>query len=184
MNHLTASEVLQVVDGSIVNGEKTRVFVHLEACPRCRREVEFSRTLERAARSAPLAKPSREFTSRVMGSVTPQSKRSVASWFINNLANILAMALVLTVVWYAVTSKTQGGPDKGPTVVSNAIALYSEYYARLREYLPADRMNVVQKPVGEQSAETNKIILFTAISVLILVALDHIVARKAIRLRN
>ena len=184
MNHLTASEVFQVIDGSMQNGEKTRILVHLEACSRCRREVEFNRTLERAARSAPLSKPTREFTSHVMARVVPTSRRSISTWFINNLANVLAMALVLTVVWYAVTVKTQGGSAKGPTVVSNALAVYSQYYSSLREYFPADRIKAIQKPVGEQSAETYKVALFTVISILILVVADRLVVRKMIRLRG
>lgn len=184
MNHLTANEVLQVVDGSMLNGEKNRILVHLESCSRCRREVEVSRNLERAARSAPLLKPSREFTGRVMGRIAPQSKRSIATWFINNLANILAMALVLTVVWYAVTLKKPSDANTGPTVVSKALAVYSEYYARVREFFPADRVKAIQKPVTDQSAETNKIILFTVISILILVAVDRLVVRRVIRLRS
>lgn len=181
MNHLTANEVLQVIDGSMTNGEKTRILVHLESCPRCRKEVEFSRNLERAARSAPLSKPSRDFTARVMGRVVPQSKQSIATWFINNLASILAMALVLTVVWYAVTAKGQAGPDRTPSVISNALTIYSEYYAKMRSYFPADRIKAIQKPAGEQSAETNKVVLFTAISILILVAADRLVVRRVIR---
>ena len=184
MNHLTENEVLQVVDGSMLNGEKTRILVHLESCPRCRKEVEFSRNLERAARSAPLSKPSREFTARVMGRIAPQLKPSIGTWFINNLANILAMTLVLTVVWYAVTLKKADGPATGPTVVSNALAVYSEYYAKVRELFPADRIRAVQSPMTDQSAETNKIILFTVISILILVAVDRLVLRRVIRLRR
>lgn len=184
MNHLSSKEVLQLIDGSMLNGEKTRILVHLESCPRCRQEVEFSRNLERAARSAPLSKPSRDFTARVMGRVVPQSKQSIATWFINNLANILAMALVLTVVWYAVSVKSQASPSTGPTVVSNALAVYSEYYAKVRALFPADRIKAIQTPVGEQSAETNKIVLFTAISIVILVAVDRLVVRKVIRLRS
>ena len=184
MNHLTANEVLQVIDGSMLNGEKTRILVHLESCPRCRREVEFSRNLERVARIAPLSKPSRDFTARVMKRVDPQSKRSIATWFVNNLANILAMALVLTVVWYAVAVKQPAGPATGPSVVSNALAVYTEYYAKVREFFPADRMKAIQKPVTDQSAETNKIVLFTVVSILILAAVDRLVVRRVIRLRN
>jgi hypothetical protein len=184
MNHLTGDEVLQVIDGSMLNGEKTRILAHLETCPRCRREVEFSRNLERAARSAPLSKPSRDFTARVMGRVAPQPRRSVATWFINNLANILAMALVLTVVWYAVTMKKDTSPYAGPTVISNALSVYSEYYAKARNLFPADRIMAIQKPVADQSAETNKVVLFTVISILILAGVDRLVVRRVTRFRG
>ena len=184
MNHLTANEVLQVIDGSVLNGEKTRILVHLESCLRCRTEVEFSRNLERAARSAPLSRPSREFTSRVMGRIVPQPKRSIGTWFINNLANILAMALVLTVVWYAVTLKKPSGERSGPTAISNALAVYSEYYTKVREFFPAERMKAMQKPVVEQSADTNKVVLFTVISILILAGVDRLVVKRVNRLRH
>ena len=182
MNHLTANEVLQVVDGTVMNGERTRILVHLETCPRCRREVEFSKKMERAVRSAPLSKPSREFTSRVMGKIAPQTKKSIGALLIDNLANVLAMALVLTIVWYAVSVKSESGPAKGPTVVSNALSVYSEYYSKVREFLAADRVKAIQRPVSDQSSETNKIVMFTLISIVILVAVDKIVLRRVIRL--
>lgn len=184
MKHLTAQEILQIVDGTMANGEKTKSLLHLESCPHCRREVEFTRSMERVARSVPLTRPSAELTSRVMKQVVPQSKSSLGNWFINNMANVLAMALVLSVIWFAVSVKSPEGTRKGPSIVTNALSVYGEYYAKAREFLSSHQQKTVQKPLGEQSAETNKIILFTIVSVLILVIVDRFIGRKLLRLRN
>ena len=184
MKHLTAQEVLQIVDGTMSNGEKTKSLLHLESCIQCRQEVEFTRKMERAARSAPLTRPSSEFTVRVMKELMPQSKRSVGTWFINNLANILAMTLVLTVVWFAVSVKSPEGTRKGPSIVSEAFSVYGEYYGKAREFLASPRVKAVQQPLADQSAETGRIVLFTVVSILILVIFDRFIGRKILRLRS
>ncbi|MCX6134022.1 MAG: zf-HC2 domain-containing protein [Ignavibacteriales bacterium] len=44
MNHLTTSEIFQIVDETLANGARTRIVAHLEVCPRCRQEVAVRQT--------------------------------------------------------------------------------------------------------------------------------------------
>ena len=99
MNHLSTTEILQIVDGTIANGARTKLMLHLDSCPKCRAEVEFHRNLVRAAKSAPLERTSRGFTAGVLEIISPSARKSLSSMFVDNLGRILAMGLVLTVVW-------------------------------------------------------------------------------------
>ncbi|MCX6142743.1 MAG: zf-HC2 domain-containing protein [Ignavibacteriales bacterium] len=183
MNHLTTKEIFQIVDGTIANGERTKLMVHLEACHRCRQEVQFHRSLGQAAKDAPLAKPLNGFTARIVTRIVPEAKKSLMSKIVDNLGNILAMGLVLSVVWFAVMSAP---PSRGPTEpsgISKALAVYVEYYAKARDVASKQFVRVVGEPDKDQTSKSADITTLTLISLLILVAIDRFVVRRVIRIR-
>ncbi|HTY37776.1 MAG TPA: zf-HC2 domain-containing protein, partial [Bacteroidota bacterium] len=104
MNHLSAYEVLQIVDEALANGERSKIVAHLESCHRCRREVELQRMLRGTAGRLPLVKSSEELRDKILSIVAPPPKKKLLQVFLNNLGNVLAMALVLAVVWFAASS--------------------------------------------------------------------------------
>lgn len=183
MNHLTTNEVFQVVDETLANGARTKIVAHLEICSRCRQEVEFQRKLMRAARSAPLVRPSADLRARVLNAITPQAKGSLLSKIVNNLGNIVAMGMVLTVVWYAGTNMS---PSKGGTqtsILSEAVKTYIEYYAHARDFVSKKQAQFVDEGVKNPSPKNDNLIYLTLVSIIILVAVDRFVVRRFLRIR-
>jgi hypothetical protein len=183
MNHLTTREVLQFVDGTIANGEKTELIVHLETCARCRQQVQLHRSLGQAVKEVPLVQPPAGFTARVMGTIAPTPKKSWVSKIIDNLGNILAMGLVLSIVWYAVNTVPASNTQMEPFGISKALTLYLEYYAKARDLASREMVKVVGEPKKEQTSKSADVAQLTLISLLILVAIDRLVLRRVIRIR-
>ena len=183
MNHLTTREMFQIVDGTIANGERTKLISHLETCQRCRTEFEFQRSLSQAARQTPLARPSKGFTSRVVRKIAPEMKKSWVSRFVDNLGNIMAMGLVLSIVWYAVTLAPTSANPTQPSALSKAFGVYVEYYAKARDAASKEFVHVVGESKKDQATNTSDVATLTLISLLILVAIDRFVVRRVIRIR-
>ena len=183
MSHLTTSQILQIIDGTIANGVRTQLLAHLEACPRCRREVDFQRKLERVVRSAPLAQPSHKFTQDVIAQVVPRSRKSWSSKLIDNLSSVLAMGFVLTIVWYAANVPVTASSTTQPSVFSEVIKTYVEYYSRVREFVAKNQPGITAQPAKERSTNSGDVILLTVVSVLILVGIDRFVVRRVIKIR-
>ena len=183
MNHLTTKEIFEIVDGTIANGERTKLMVHLETCQRCRHEVQFHRSLGQAAKDAPLARPSNGFTARIVSRIAPEAKKSLISKIVDNLGNILAMGLVLSVVWFAVMSTPISKSPTEPSGISKALAVYVEYYAKARDVASKQFVRVMGKPDKSQTSTTPDVATLTLISLLILVVIDRFVVRRVIRIR-
>jgi hypothetical protein len=183
MNHLTTKEIFQIVDGTIANGERTKLMVHLEACQRCRQEVQFHRSLGQAAKDAPPAKLSDGFTARIVSRIAPEAKKSLISKIVDNLGNILAMGLVLSAIWFAVTSTPVSKSSTEPSGISKALALYMEYYAKASDVASKQLVRVVGEPDKSQTSKSADVATLTLISLLILVAIDRFVVRRVIKLR-
>jgi hypothetical protein len=183
MDHLTTKEIFQIVDGTIANGEKTRLMVHLEACQRCRGEVQFHRSVGQAAKDAPLARLSDGFTARIVSRIVPEPKKSMVSKIVDNLGNILAMGLVLSVVWFAVTSTPVSKSSTEPSGISKALALYMEYYAKASDVASQQIVKVVGEPDKSQTSKSTDVATLTLISLLVLVVIDRFVVRRVIKIR-
>lgn len=183
MSHLTTSQIFQVIDGTIANGARTELLAHLEACPRCRHEVDFQRKLERVAKSAPLTQPSQVFTANVISQVAPRSKKSWTSKLIDNLSSVLAMGFVLTIVWYAANIPVTASSTTRPSVFSEVIKTYVDYYSRAREFVAKNQIRLTAEPPKERSSNTDDVVLLTVASVLILVGIDRFVVRRVIKIR-
>lgn len=184
MNHLTTIEIFQVVDDTIANGVRTKIFAHLELCLRCRQEVELQRRLLRVAKSAPLTRPSAELRTRVLDIVAPRPRKTWITRIVNNLGNVIAMAMVLTVVWYAATAPAASGGTAKPSVFSEAVKSYLEYYSRARSFVAREQVRVMGEPTKTQPTKNDNIALMTIVSVLILVGVDRYVMRRFIRART
>ena len=183
MSHLTTSEILQITDGTIANGQRPKLVSHLEACPRCRQEVEFQRNLERAVRHAPLARPSREFTSRVISMVAPRAKKSWSSKIVDNLGNILAMGLVLTVVWYVVNTSGATSGSRQPSMFGQVTKSYADYYSQVRDFVAKERVRLMGQPAKERASKSDNVLMLTVLSLVILIAVDRFVVRRVLKTR-
>jgi hypothetical protein len=184
MNHLTTIEVFQIVDDTIANGVRTKIFAHLEVCPRCRQEVELQRTLLRIARSAPTVKPSAQLTSRVLELVAPRSKKTWSTRVVNNLSNFIALGIVLSVLWYAALSPAPVSGSAQPSMFTDAVKTYVDYYTRARDFVSREEVRLMGDPAKVQPTKSEHVMLMTIGSLLILVLVDRFVVRRFIRTQS
>jgi hypothetical protein len=157
--------------------------VHLEGCQRCRQELQFHRSLAQAAKDAPLSKLPNGFTARVVSRIAPEAKKSLLSKIVDNLGNILAMGLVLSVVWFAVMSTPVSKSPAEPSGISKVLAVYSEYYAKASDVASKQLVRVVGEPGKSQTSKGADVATLTLISLLILVMIDRFVFRRVIKIR-
>jgi hypothetical protein len=183
MNHLTTIEVFQIVDETLANGARTKLVAHLERCPRCRQEVEFQRKLLRGARSAPLFRPSAGLREKVLLTVAPPAKKTLFQVVLNNLGNIIAMGMVLTVVWFAASTTNTSSESTQPSVLSKAVKSYVDYYSQAKNFISEKQTQLVGEPAKNPPPKNGNVLYFTLFSVIILVAVDRFVVRKLIRIR-
>jgi hypothetical protein len=182
MSHLTTMEVFQVVDETLANGARTKIVAHLEICPQCRQEVELQRKLLRAAKSAPLARPSADFRTKVLNAVVPQSKKNLLSKIVNNLGSILAMGIVLTVVWYAGSHTSPSVGTEKPSILSEAVKTYVDYYARARDFVAKKQAQLVGEPVKRPAKGNDNAVYLAIASIIILAAVDRFVVRRFMKI--
>jgi hypothetical protein len=184
MKHLTTNEVFQFIDDAFANGEKSRLIAHLEVCETCRREVERCHRLERTVREMPTARPAEGFTTRVLNRVIPDQKKSWVTRLINNLGNIIAMALVLTVIWYALSSTSTPKDKVNPSASSRIYSTYVDYYVKVRDFASAELGKLIGDPKKEPLASVDRTVTLTLISILILVGVDRLVGRRIVKVRS
>ncbi len=181
MNHLTVQQILEYVDGTILNGERTQVVAHLESCPRCRREVDLQRALAKGVRDAPLTRPSRRLVDRIMETVLPATGNSLLRKIVNNLGNLLAMIVVLSIFVYALSTPSVWKGDAAPSVISETFKTYTGFYDQVSRYLTTESAKLQSKGSTPSSREGEKIVALTIISLLALAALDKFVIRRVMR---
>ena len=178
MNHLTTIEVFQFVDGSLAAEDRERIVTHVDLCSHCRQEIEFERVLVRNARSAPLVRPSIGFREKVLAVAAPPVKKNLLQVILNNLGNILAMAMVLTAVWFASTTTNSSGGTKQPTMFSDAVKTYVDYYAKAKNFVAAKQTQLVGEPAKNPRPQNENVVYLTILSLVILVVVDRFVMRK------
>ena len=183
MNHLSAYEVLQIVDEALANGERSKIVAHLESCHRCRREVELQRMLRGTAGRLPLVKSSEELRDKILSIVAPPPKKKLLQVFLNNLGNVLAMALVLAVVWFAASSTGSSGVTREPTMFSTAVKTYIDFYSRAATFVHEKKTQLVGEQAKAPQQQNDSVVYLTLLSLGILAALDRFVLRKIVRAR-
>jgi len=183
MNHLTTREILQYVDGTILNGERTSVVSHLEVCPRCGKEVEFQRALGRIARQEPLEAASEQLKGRVMERVAPGKQHLWFQKIIDNLGSVFAMIIVLGILGYALLTPTAWKSSDQPTVITDVLKTYSDLYGQAKQYLKTESTKLQSTWTPSSWTGSNRLIALTLLSLVILIAIDGLVLRKITKLR-
>ena len=181
MNHLTVQQILEYVDGTILNGERTQVVAHLESCLRCRREVDLQRALAKTSREAPLTNTSRRLLDRIMETVVPAKRNSLLRKIVNNIGNLLAMLVVLSVLVYALSTPSVWKGSETPSVITQTFKTYSALYDRVSRYLTTESAKLQSKGSAPRSRENDRVVVLTVVSLLALAALDRFVIRRVIR---
>lgn len=182
MNHLTTEQLFQYVDGTLQDSERPPLESHLSLCLRCRREVEFQRTLAGVTRGLPLVKPSARFTERVMTSVLPKPQPSWVAKIMNNLGNVFAMMLVLGVLGYVLFSpslKSDIQPSQ-PSQLSEALKTFSGFYNKFSNAIAHQSTQLTKGTAANSSGEGTKILLFTIVCLVVLASFDKFIIQRKI----
>jgi hypothetical protein len=178
MMHLTTKQTLQFVDGTLDYASQAQCTSHLAVCAQCRSEVEFQKTLAKVSRRQPTVQPSRQFVSRVMGKVVPQKRKTWANTILDNLGNVFAMFVVLTVVGYAIANPslfTPQDPSTQPSVISQTIA---DTYSKIVQSFADRTKDATQTVVSTSTNDSSRVISITLITLLFLVVLDQFVLKR------
>ncbi|MEK6566219.1 MAG: zf-HC2 domain-containing protein [Bacteroidota bacterium] len=181
MTHLTMSQILQYIDGTADYASQAQCTSHLAVCERCRREAGLHKKLLKTGRQN-LYRTSSRFIENVMAIVAPQPKNSWAAKILNNLANIFSMMLVLGVLGYAISAKSDFKFTESPQY-SAMTKVFTDAYAKLRQSANEQTRQVSVKVTPGASNKTAKLIIFSVLALLTLGAVDRFVVRRIIKTR-
>jgi len=178
MIHLTTKQVLQFVDGTLDYASQAQCTNHLAVCAQCRSEVEFQKTLAKVSRRQPTVQPSGQFASRVMGRVFPQKRKTVASTILDNLGNVFAMFVVLTVVGYAIANPSLFTPQDRPAQPSVLSQTIAATYGKIVQSFAERTKDATQTVVSTSTNDSSRVISMTIMTLLILIVLDQFVLKR------
>lgn len=183
MTHLSQQQIQMMADKTLEAREHDALQRHALTCSRCSKELAFQHSLLRAARQAPLVRPSGGFTSRVMELVAPELKGGLAFRFLGNFARALAMVSVVGVIGYVLTMNLPSAVSAQSTQPSELSQAISQSYASFQKFL-ATQSNQMTNTVAEKtSVKGSKVGLMALVSLLILALLDRLFFRQHGRMR-
>jgi hypothetical protein len=118
MEHLSFDIICRIADGELKQIEMELWLTHLNSCPSCQKEVELQKSILTVSRLTQLINPSVNFTQNVLEAVIPTKKKKWYLWILHNLGNTIAMAVVLSFLWY-IFSITENSPlqNNKPTTI-------------------------------------------------------------------
>jgi anti-sigma factor RsiW len=114
-SHLSAEQVLLLVDRRLGKEEEHAARVHIARCADCSRALRQGEQFEKSVRTAPLERAPSEFTSRVMASLPPRMYAPYASRLLGFLAPTLGVVLVLSAIGLALSVGAKPASSSGDT---------------------------------------------------------------------
>jgi anti-sigma factor RsiW len=180
MRHLTAAEVLQFVDSTADYATMAFSTNHLAVCERCRREVEFQKSLSRSVRRLPLAETNAQFTEMVMKSILPSVQSRLAAKVLNNLGSVFGLIMVLSAggIIYSVALNTRFTSENSSLAQPSTLQeMTKAIISRANEV--AQALPLVS--IGEALARLQSPVLWSSVVLVLLLAFDRVLARRAIR---
>lgn len=184
MIHLTTQQLLQMIDGTLDYAAQAQCTSHLAVCERCRKEIDLQRSIAKIARNQPLASPSKGFAQRVMSGILPGRQLSWKTKVIDNLGNIIAMAMVLAVLGYAISTPSLfQTADQTPeqSIIPQQV---TDTYAKLMGALAQNTDNATKQIVTSTGNDHVKTISLAMLSLLILAGIDQFVLKRYIGLKT
>lgn len=183
MNHLTAEELFQFLDGRPDAETKIKVENHLSSCPVCKRELLLQQNLGRAVKRLPWEQTSTKISGRVMKRVLGSQKASFLSKVLTHGGNILAMIFVLGFIGAILSSASLRQSSEGPSAVSEFFKPFTQFYAQAGELLASRTIRVNQEITNTTSSRSVKIVAFALLTFVVLAAIDRYVIPRLIRLK-
>ncbi len=184
MTHLTTKQILQMVDGTLDYAAQAQCTSHLAVCERCRHEMEFQKAVAKAARHQPLAHTSPGFVQAVLRRVAPGPRKSWRTRIVDNLGNVFAMAMVLAILGYAVSTPSLFQTQDQSSQRSYMPPVVSETYAKIVQTISSGTTDASKQVAVSTGNEGTKLIALTILSLVILVGFDQVVLRKRVGIRT
>ncbi len=182
MKNPTQQELMEFVDGVLPPPRRREIEQRLESSPRLRQEAALLRAMRNTVRNETIVRPSKHFTSSVLGEVLPQRNESLLYRLVKNSSNIFAMTLVLSLIGIVLAVNPSDG-GSGTDIFSKSIGSYSAAYRSV-----ADRFSLMSeqviRPVGEASKTFSGKFLYVGIAAFILlIVADEVFGRRYTRIR-
>ncbi len=175
MEHLSFELICRIADRRAELHEEVRAQVHLEQCTRCRREVEIQQSILKASRLTVNTRLSGDFTRKTLAAIMPQKGKKWYEKLLQNMGNIIALALVLGFLGYisSITSgdKTQIFFPTGDDLLAKSLKALSDIS---HQFLAYYQSNVAAKSAS--SGVTNTFV-FGLLAIFILAVIDRVVQR-------
>ena len=76
MKHLTTTQFLQFIDGSLDYASQAQCTSHLAICEKCRKEVELQKFIAKESHRQPIVRTSPRFAQSVMTRILPHPEKS------------------------------------------------------------------------------------------------------------
>ncbi len=178
MIHLTTNQILQLIDGTLDYAGQAQCASHLAICERCRKEIELQKSLTKALQRQNIVETTPHFVRGVMMEILPQPKKSWKSRAVDNLGNIFGMATVLAVLGYAILNPSLFTSQQQTSKQVLIPQTVSETYDGFMRDVSRKARVVLQQWGTSGGTESNSVISFTLVSLVILVALDQFVLKK------
>lgn len=178
MIHLTTQQILQFVDGTLDYASQAQCTNHLAVCGRCRKEVEFQKVIAKASRHQPVIQTSAGFVRRVMTHIVPRQEKTWKTRIIDNLGNVFAMAMVLAVLGYAITTPSLFQVQEQSSQKSIIPQAVTDTYVKIVHSFSQRADAATQQVLSTTGNESNKMISLTVLSLFILIALDQFVLKR------
>lgn len=179
MIHLTTKQILQFTDGTLDYASQAQCTNHLAICERCRKEVDFQKALAKVSRRESLEQTSTGFVQRVMARVNPQRQKNWKTTLVDNLGNVFAMAMVLAIVGYALSTPSlfqMQEQSSEPSLVTQTISnAYTSVVHSFAQHTQEATQQVMQ---STGSSKGTQMISLAVLSLLILVVLDQFVIKR------
>ena len=173
MDHLSFEMICRIADRRAEPIEEVRAQAHLEQCVRCRREVELQQSIVKASRLTASARVSSDFTKKTLAAILPQKGKKWYEKLLQNMGNIIALALVLGFLGYisSITSgdKTQIFFPTGDDIVAKSLKALSDVSHQFLAYFHS---NVAVKYAN--TGQTNTIV-FGLLAIFILAVVDRLI---------
>jgi|GEM_PF-6340160 len=148
-HHLTTERLIDFLDGTLSSEESQFVRIHIQSCGKCRAEIEFQRSLAKAARSMPLESPSPRFVSGTLHRIAAKRREARIYAMFRSLGVILPMIILLAGAFYVfstVSPEEFGSATSRASEESTALTgQYREYVEVLRQGIDAVDVSIVRE---------------------------------------
>ena len=185
MNHLTAQELVELVDDRLDEGRKRGLEAHLAVCDRCRRAVELERSIRHVVQNASLVKAPEGLSASIMGNLSTRADDSLSLRLLGKLGSFIAMAVVLAVVGFAIVQVSDvkvksAGP---PSSLTQIAAPFTEIYSKAVQTLNS-RSSAIAKAIDSRSgARFWNTIFIVLLTFGVLAVADKLFGKRLTKLR-
>ena len=118
MSHPTTEELFEFIDNRRGKEETDKIAAHLAVCPACRQRVEMERSIKHIVRHEPLFNAPAGLAALVMVNVAAPSRDSLALRVLGKLGSLVAMAVVLAVIGFAIVQVSSVNDQSDKTLSS------------------------------------------------------------------